>query len=177
MTLSLTHHAILRFVERWRPLASYQDARVELGELAALASMTKRQSAKRDAWLFVAVSPTRGERVFLVVRDGVVVTVLDEHAVEDGRLTLDPGMVAESAETIAFCRALLVADLAEDPPETPPRKRGSGPKSAEEQRRNSASDLIASWESGRIHPSNGALVRAHDILGLPLPRAISNGGG
>ncbi len=74
--LGVTHHAVWRFIKRWRPGWSFDEASEELRELAARAVPTRRKSIRRDARIYAVLSDL-GEHIDLVVRDEAVITVLD----------------------------------------------------------------------------------------------------
>lgn len=162
MTLHLTHHAVERFIGRYRHDASYEQALAELQGLVAEAAPTKRRTLTGDAQLYVTLSEA-GERIGLAVREGVVVSVLPEGSEGQGLsdMTPDQERLEESRAMVAECRALAKVD-----DEPPPERQGGG--GTQEARRRSAEELIRAWRWGGQTFTPKALKRAHAVLGLPF---------
>jgi hypothetical protein len=110
--LYVTHHAVERFIKRWRPGTAVAEARRLLEELAAHAGPTRRRTLPRDATIYTTMTDA-GERVLLAVRDGAVITVLDPEPAETARFGgVDPEdpLYADSAATRRECLAMLEAE-------------------------------------------------------------------
>ena len=108
--IHVSHHAVERFIRRWRPGMPFAEARPILEQVAANAVPTRRRTIRRDAWIYTSLTDA-GETIQLAVRDNTVVTVLDrayEPGCTEGEC-LDPDgeMFAESAATREACRALV----------------------------------------------------------------------
>ncbi len=102
--LGVTHHAILRFIKRWRPGTGFAEARRQMRELAARAVPTRRRSIRRDAWIYTALSQV-GEHIELLVRDDAVITVLDGTWAEAHYpLPEEQAMAFEALEEGRLCR-------------------------------------------------------------------------
>ncbi len=109
--LHVTHHAVQRFVRRWRPGMPFAEARTLLARIAASAVATRRRTLRRDAWIYTSQTD-EGETIQLAVRDNTIVTVLDRSfepgCTEAEWLDPDGEMLTQSAATRAACHAILV---------------------------------------------------------------------
>ena len=92
--LHLTHHAVERFIKHWRRGMPWLEARECLEDLAAHSAPLKRRSRPGDAWLRIATTE-RGERIPLVVRGRIILTVLAPGCRDARKL----GIVAEGERT------------------------------------------------------------------------------
>lgn len=156
-SLALTNHAVEQFCSRWRPGVPEREAEHELAELAGGARPTRKRSLGRDAQLYVATT-AHGERIQMLVRDGLVITVLGAETRDLVDHSADIEMYEES---LADREAAKAAALLPDPPPIP------------EDRRSNAIRLIREVRAGERHVGAAALARAHNLLGIgygdPLP--------
>ena len=115
--IRFTQHAVQRFVEHWRPGMSCEQAEGTLVRLIASAAHTRINARGGSARIHVAETE-RGERIFLVVRRGWVVTVLPRRSWEDdalaSRTRRQDGGAGEGAHPATDPRAALMASLFED---------------------------------------------------------------
>lgn len=190
MTLGITLHALERFVERWRPGVQLDAARAELEVIVHGAGPTNRRTlGHRDAWIYVGTSAA-GERVELAVRDSAVITVLPPesdryHPKRAPDVVRDPELVADSADTVAACCAMLAQDARVQAlvrarvngahgaallQQTDEAVRGNPAARLEDRgaadRRISARQLLQQWKAGSKFKTK-TLKKAHDTLGLP----------
>jgi hypothetical protein len=170
--LAVDSHAVLRFVERWRPGASTRAARAELEQLAAGASPTKGQAPRRDARIYTVTTPA-GEVLHMLVRRGeTVVTVL-----------------APGAHGVRPFDQRLPEDI-EMPPDPPPSS--AGPTEDElvawadeareserlaavaRQRWQTAEETLALWKRG-ADLRRDLVERACEVLGIEVPERSAAG--
>jgi|HubBroStandDraft_4_1064222.scaffolds.fasta_scaffold54028_5 hypothetical protein len=173
MPLQITRHAVEAFATRWRPHATADAAEAELAALLVDATPTRKRTLNRDAWLWIAHTAA-GERVGLAVREDTVVTVLPHNG--EGRalidMTVDPDLVAESEDTVAACRRMVLesesaaADERAQKHANRASERATRAAQAERSRRRNAELVLLDFEHGKsITPA--ALRRARDVLGKP----------
>ncbi len=70
--VKVTEHAVERFIERWEPSMSASAARARLLHYAGLATFKEHPPGEPEIWEHFLV----GGSILLVVRDGLVETVL-----------------------------------------------------------------------------------------------------
>ena len=153
--IRFTQHAVDRFVEHWRPGMSCEQAEATLRRLIASAARTKINARGGDARVHVAETE-RGERIFLVVRRGWVVTVLPRRSWEDDALAArtrpqDRG-AGEHAHPATEPRAALMASLFED---------------STAARREKAEAILASFRAG-APVARKTLRRVAEVLGMSM---------
>jgi hypothetical protein len=172
--LAMTEHAVVRYVERWRPGLSFEDARAELQSLADRAAPTRHRTVKQDARIYLGESPA-GEPVPLAVRDRTVVTVLPR---QDDPLVVglpDWDLRDDGADDRAAGRAMvreseLEAAIAARPPIAiePAMAAPEVQELAQRSRRLNAEKVVREWRLG-VPVKRRALRRACGLLGIPVP--------
>jgi|GEM_PF-6753993 len=90
----LTRHAVQRFIERVRPTASWHEARAELASLAASARASRPRRWMRTARPAspgtIYLYPRGMPGVALIVRTGVIVTVMSKACCRSWQMPLVP---------------------------------------------------------------------------------------
>jgi hypothetical protein len=171
MGLTLTDHAIERFIARWRPGMPKDEASAELEVIAQGAAPTRKRTLVGDARLYVALSEA-GERIAFAVREGVALTVLpgDGEGNDPIDRSVKPEYIEESEATRAACQAILAAEVAERATEAEKERA----LKLEADRRRTALCLIREWQAGVRVVKPAAVARAYTLLGLnvndPLPK-------
>jgi len=145
----ITKHAVDRFIQYWRADLQDTQGRELLTQLVARSSATGIRTLPGNAWIHVAVTD-QGEEICLVVRDGAVVTVLDEAAGRTYGILGVPHGDAESMRAIERQRARLLAWVETE---------------RAEQDRLKAAQIVADAAAGE-HVRPKALRRAKRLLGL-----------
>jgi hypothetical protein len=192
MSLYVTDHAVERFIHRWRPGVSKEEALVELQEIVQEATPTRKRTLTGDADLYVAMSPA-GERIAFAVREKTIITVLpgngegqnlrdcsaDEEHVEESRATIEAcqAMLAAEAKVLAEQQAAQARALAKKEAEEQAKKtiERFGPnlaKEVEASRRRNAEALLRDWKAGKKQPKPKVLRNAHNVLGLPFVEPV-----
>lgn len=147
--LQITKHAVDRFIQHWRSDLQETEGRELLTRLVARSRATDIKTLPGNAWIHVAVTD-HGEHVCLVVRDGTVVTVLDEAAGRTYGILGVPRGEAEVMRAIERQRAGLLAWVETD---------------RAEQDRLKAAQIVADAAAGE-HVRPKALRRAKRLLGM-----------
>lgn len=169
--LAVSHHAVERFVERWRPGLAGADARAELEALAANASPTRRRTLKGDARIYVVATP-EGESIPLAVRDGLVITVLPVDEREPGGSGPDAEALADHEAAVT---AMTAAALTSEPGE-PVLDLAKEYELArlDRNRRENAEKVLRDWREGKAIRRD-AVDRACAVLDVDLPERSTAG--
>jgi hypothetical protein len=149
--LAVTHHAVERFIKRWRPGMAFDEARAMLEELASHAVATRRKTLLGDARVYTSMTD-EGEHVHMAVRDDTIVTVLDASFSEEQAVVRAPDVETQAIliEALDDHEAAKAARLAVE------RAKAQ---------RVMAERTLKEWKAGATFSSK-VLQRVRDALGL-----------
>lgn len=165
--MNLSHHAVERFRERWRPTLTLEQAHAELEQLLAAARPTRSRTLVGDAQRWIAVSAA-GERIVLAVRDNTVITVMPRgtEGTKDVEIGATEELAAESEDDRAACMRILAEEARARVAVAPVRAKpvvGRSPTPTERSRKRNAEQTLARAAAGE-HITQNAQIRARIVL-------------